>query len=77
MTYTHETIGELLPHLTPRKVPSAVKAGLPGRKIGKVWYFDEDAVRQWMSVDQHIANVRAVRRSRRHDDPNRYPDVGD
>lgn len=53
---TMETIGSIFPGAKRAAIIRAVKEqGLPGRKVGREWYFDEDAVRAWMARPCHRA----------------------
>jgi hypothetical protein len=77
MTYTHENIDELLPGMSLKSLRRAMADdGLPGRKIGRKYFFDEAAVRSWLAGrDQqaaHERNKRVIRAAK--DDPKRYRD---
>jgi hypothetical protein len=73
MTYTQDTIHELLPKLNKRQIASAVHRGLPAQKIGRNWYFDAEAVRAWLSGKPAQPDKRAARAAKA-DDPAKYPD---
>lgn len=47
-TYTDETIHELLPDTTLAGIRGAIADGMPARKIGRTWLYDEDSVRAWL-----------------------------
>lgn len=49
-TLTMATIGTILPGAKRSNIIRAIKTqGLPGRKLGREWYFDAEAVRQWLA----------------------------
>jgi excisionase family DNA binding protein len=80
MTYTLDTIGELLPDTTKTSIRKAIREqGLPAVKIGKTWLFDADAVRRWLQRDTVPAQTAKPKRARViADDPSNYRDeIGD
>lgn len=76
VTYTQKTITDLLPGVTMAGLRTAMEQGLPGKKIGRNYYFDGEAVRTWLcgqaAERQHQACKRAVRAAK--DDPRQYRD---
>lgn len=60
-------------------IRSAVKhGGLPGRKIGRQWYFDEQAVRDWLArreqKNQARENQKVINALCQSFDPDSVPD---